>query len=87
MSLPDWRDQLKADPLPWLLDEEEPAVRHRALRELLDLSADDAVVADARARAMRTDPIASILATQQPDGWWVKPGGGYSPKYTVPAAC
>jgi hypothetical protein len=35
MSFTDWRDHLKADPLPWLLDEEEPAVRHRALRELL----------------------------------------------------
>ena len=31
--------------------------------------------------AMRSDPIASILAAQHPEGYWVKPGAGYSPKY------
>lgn len=78
----DWRDRLDADPLPWLLDGDEPAVRHRALRELLDRPADDADVVAAHEAAMASDPIASILAAQDPEGWWVKPGGGYSPKYT-----
>jgi hypothetical protein len=27
------------------------------------------------------DPIAGILAAQDPGGWWVKPGPGYGPKY------
>ena len=36
----------------------------------------------ARDAATRTDPIASILAAQDPAGWWVKPGAGYAPKYT-----
>jgi len=31
---------------------------------------------------MLVDPIAAILANQHPDGWWVKPGHGYAPKYT-----
>jgi hypothetical protein len=31
---------------------------------------------------MRSDPIASILAAQDPEGWWLKSGHGYSPKYT-----
>jgi hypothetical protein len=31
---------------------------------------------------MRAEPIRSILAAQDPAGWWVKPGAGYSPKYT-----
>ena len=31
-----WRGMLKGDPLPWLLQEEPPAVRHLALRQLLD---------------------------------------------------
>ena len=31
---------------------------------------------------MRSDPIAAILAAQSPEGWWVKPGPGYAPKYT-----
>ena len=57
-------------------------MRHRALRELLDRPADDPEVVDARSRAMTTPPIATILAAQDPEGWWVKPGGGYAPKYT-----
>ena len=31
-----WRAVLHADPLPWLLEEATPAVRHLALRQLLD---------------------------------------------------
>ncbi len=30
---------------------------------------------------MRADPIASILANQDAEGWWSRPGGGYAPKY------
>ncbi len=81
-TMGDWRAGLNDDPLPWLLDPATPAVRHRALVELLDRPLDDPEVAEARVAAMTTDPIAAILATQDPDGWWVKPGGGYSPKYT-----
>lgn len=78
----DWRDGLRADPLPWLLDREAPAVRHLALRQLLDRPADDPEVLEARAAAMQTDPIASILVAMDPAGWWVRPGPGYLPKYT-----
>lgn len=68
--------------IDWLLDGAEPAVRHRALRELLGRTADDPEVMAAREAAMRTDPIASILAAQDADGWWARPGPGYLPKYT-----
>ena len=77
-----WIDRVGADPLPWLLEESTPAVRHLALRGLLDRAADAPDVVAAKAAAMRTDPIASILAAQSPEGWWAKPGHGYSPKYT-----
>lgn len=78
----DWRARLRDDPLPWLLDAVNPAVRHLALRDLLERPADDPDVVDARNAATRADPIASILAAQDPAGWWAKPGHGYSPKYT-----
>ncbi|MEW6059912.1 MAG: nitrogen fixation protein NifH [Actinomycetota bacterium] len=73
---------MSADPLPWLLEAELPAVRRAALEWLLDEPADSPRVRRARAAAMRSDPIAAILAGQHPDGFWVKPGPGYSPKYT-----
>jgi hypothetical protein len=77
-----WRQAFITDPLPWLLERDTPAVRHLALRDLLDEPVDAPAVRRARAAAMRADPIASILANQHPDGWWVKPGAGYAPKYT-----
>jgi hypothetical protein len=77
-----WRSRLRDDPLPWLLDEANAAVRHLTLRDLLDRPADDPEVVNARTAATRTDPIASILAAQDREGWWTKPGHGYSPKYT-----
>jgi len=76
-----WGDRIGGDPLPWLLDGAAPAVRHRALRELLARAEDDLEVVAARRAAMDADPIRTIMAAQDPEGWWVKPGGGYSPKY------
>lgn len=77
-----WRAALNADPVPWLLEPSDPAVRHLALRSLLDEPEEAAVVRRARAAAMRADPILSTLAAQHPDGYWVRPGPGYGPKYT-----
>ncbi|MGH2596839.1 MAG: nitrogen fixation protein NifH, partial [Actinomycetota bacterium] len=68
--------------MPWLLEQETPAVRHLALRWMLDEPEDAPIVRRARAAAMRTDPIAATLAAQHPDGYWVEPGPGYGPKYT-----
>jgi hypothetical protein len=76
-----WREVLNGDPLSWLLERDTPAVRHLALRHLLDERGDSAVVRRARAAAMRADPIAAILEHQAPYGWWERPGAGYGPKY------
>ena len=78
-----WKAQLKADPLPWLLepDEANPGVRYFALRDLLDRAPDDPEVVAAQAEVMRTGPVPAILDAQYPEGYWVKPGPGYSPKY------
>lgn len=76
-------DRLQADPLPWLLepDEANPGVRYFALRDLLDRPADDPEVVAAQDAVMRTGPVPAILDAQYPEGYWVKPGPGYSPKY------
>jgi hypothetical protein len=76
-----WTECLRADPLPWLLDPTEPAVRHRALRELLGRPSHDPEVCEARTAAMASPPIATVLDAQEPEGWWVKPGPSYGPKY------
>ena len=69
--------------LPWLLepDSANPGVRYFALRDLLGRPADDPEVRQAQLAAMTTGPIPAILDAQHPEGYWVKPGAGYSPKY------
>jgi hypothetical protein len=76
-----WRKQLKADPIPWLLEAKEPGVRYLALRDLLELPEDDAEIHTARKSAHKKGPIASILAEMNKTGYWVEPGPGYLPKY------
>lgn len=71
-----------SDPtLHWLLEKDNPSVRYFALRHLLDKPADDAEVQSARRAIMRSEPLRAILAAQEPEGYWAKPGPGYVPKY------
>lgn len=69
--------------LPWLLepDPEAPGVRYFALRDLLGRDEEDPEVRAAQAAVMASGPVPAILDAQHPEGYWVKPGGGYSPKY------
>jgi hypothetical protein len=78
---PAWAERLNGDPLPWLLDGTDPAVRHAALRTLLDRPTSDPETQAALAAAMTSEPIAAILAAQHPEGYWEKPGPGYATKY------
>jgi hypothetical protein len=76
-----WDDFLIADPMDWLLEEDNPSVRYLTLRTLLDKPEDDPRVVKARQAIMQSGPVPAILAAQHEDGYWVKPGAGYSPKY------
>lgn len=71
----------KGEVVDWLLESDSPAVRHATLTTLLDRPADDPQVRQARATAMRADPIKTILAMQHPDGYWDQPAGFYHRKH------
>jgi hypothetical protein len=77
------RIYLKEDSTDWLLepDKTNPGVRYFTLCDLLDLPESDPEVIQARHAVMTTGPVPIILKAQAPEGYWVKPGGGYSPKY------
>lgn len=75
----DW-DQ-EQPPLAWLLEDSAPAVRHRALFDLAGNAPDHESVREALRQAMASPPIATILDNQDAEGFWAKPGAGYSPKY------
>ena len=68
-----WRSLLKADPVPWLLERSDPAVRALTLRHLLDRGSRDAELREARQDAMSSPPISTILKRQRPEGAWPGP--------------
>ena len=73
---------MDAKNLRWLLDPADPGVRYLALRDLSGLSPDDPELLSAQKAAHTQGPIATVLDQMQPEGYWVKPGPGYLPKYT-----
>ena len=64
---------LKGDPIPWLLEEENPSVRYFTLTHLLDRSEDDPQVAKAQAATPDSKDVQTIFARQDPAGWWDTP--------------
>jgi hypothetical protein len=69
--------------LDWLLDEDQPAIRHLALTQLLDAPEGDPDVQEARKTIAGRGWAADILARQLPGGWWVSDESLYRPKYTA----
>ena len=76
-----WKEQLKEDSLPWLLQDDSPGVRYLALRDLFERSEDDGELCSARKKAHAQGPIATVLDAMHEQGYWIKPGAGYNPKY------
>jgi hypothetical protein len=69
----DWKHNLKADPTDWLLEPENPSVRYWTLVDLLDRLADDSEMLEEQAKISAWPPVAELLASQEPEGYWVKP--------------
>ena len=76
-----WQNQLRGDSISWLLESENPGVRYLAMRDLMELPADDAKMKSARKKAHKEGPIAEVLSHMEQAGYWVKPGPGYTQKY------
>jgi hypothetical protein len=76
-------EALRADPLPWLLDEQRPNLRWRVLVELVGRPADSPVVVQARSGAHAIEPLASLLEDLLPDGSWDTAPGLWS-RYAGP---
>lgn len=75
-----WRDLLRDDPMPWLLERRDPAVRANTLRSLLERGPRDPELREAQSRAMSAPPISTILRRQGADGRWAG-ASMYTPKY------
>lgn len=67
--------------LDWLLEEEQPSVRYRALRELCGRTENDSEVRESLRRIPREGWAAEILERRQPGGFWEDERRVYQPKY------
>ena len=57
-----WKNQLRNDSVPWLLEPENPGVHYLALRDLFDLPSDDRTLKSARRLAHKEEK-------KQPNKW------------------
>jgi hypothetical protein len=76
-----WRSLLKADPIDWLLEEDNPSVRLLTLTDLLDLLETDARVIDARRAIMQQGIVPSLLELRESGGHWGEADRFYVAKY------
>jgi hypothetical protein len=67
-----WASVLKGDPLPWLVEEDNPSVRYFTLVDIVGLPSQDKRVAAARKAIMETGLVPRILAGQKKEGYWEK---------------
>ena len=79
------QETLSAKALDWLLESENSdplsvGVRYLALRDLVKAGGKE--LAAAKKAAHEQGPISAVLANMDKEGFWVKPGAGYNPKYT-----
>jgi len=80
--MPVWEEVIKANPIPWLLEPDNPSVRYFALTDLLGRPADDPEVREARMAILDSSVVRAIIQAQRPDGGWGDQESTYWPKYT-----
>ena len=68
--MPDWRQSLNDDPLPWLLTSGNPSIRYWTLIDLLDRPAHDGEVRATRAALAQQPLVQELFALQRPAGYW-----------------
>jgi hypothetical protein len=76
-----WKCVLKADPVNWLLERENPSVRYFTLRDVLGYSEKDPEVEEAKAAVKHYKKVSKIFGKQKPEGYWESAEQPYQPKY------
>jgi len=65
-----WQERLNGDPLPWLLEPQDPSARYWTLVDLLDRPASDPDVQAAQAAIAQQPLVQQLFALQHPEGHW-----------------
>jgi len=64
------RNRLNGDPLPWLLQSENPSLRYWTLTDIIGRPRDDPEVRKARVAILRQPLVTELFALQHPRGYW-----------------
>jgi hypothetical protein len=83
LAMQNWQKHLNGDPLPWLLEPDNPSVRYWTLIDILDRPAGDPEVQGARAAIARQPLVKELFALQHPTGYW---GDDETKPYTAQGA-
>ena len=67
------------NPVEWLLESNDVGVQYLAMRDLIEIGANE--LRAIKKRAHNEGQIAHVLAKMEKEGYWEQPGAGYYPKY------
>ena len=81
MVIRSWKFVLKADPVDWLLERENPSVRYFTLRDILNYSEKDSEVEKAKTAIRCYEKVSPIFSKQKHEGYWESAEHPYHPKY------
>lgn len=73
-------NRITKNQLQWLLEPSDIGVKYLTTRDLTKSDAKELMAAEKRAHT--EGPIAQVLANIEKEGYWIKPGAGYNPKYS-----
>jgi hypothetical protein len=76
-----WKSILNADPIPWLLEDDNPLVRYFTLIDILEKVENDSEVRKTKEEIMKKGVVPKILAKQKEGGYWEDSHSFYTAKY------
>ena len=76
-----WKSTLKAYPITWLLEDNNPSVRYFTLIDALEKTENDPEVRKTKEEIMKKGVVPKILAKQKEGGYWEDSQNFYTAKY------
>jgi hypothetical protein len=77
----DWKSMLKANPVGWLLEKDNPSVRYFTLTQIQDKPQNSPEAQEAKKEIMLSGVVPKILAKQHDGGYWEASEKFYTTKY------
>lgn len=78
-----WKDLLNNDPIPWLLEPENPSVCYWTLTDILNRTPDNLEVQESKGAIAEQPLVQELFASQHPEGHW---GDDETKPYTAQGA-